>query len=248
MNKVLTIMLAGTMLSSVAHADTGVKEAEAYFGELLHKWETTSKSTWNGFNSTTEQNIVRDAAEAQNTYKNPNDGWCNEAVVWAMNNVGMFEDNVFKTPEWGNNTMRGRDFTSHYNNKVESHYNHNDTFSWDDVPIGAVALLNTNGSPNKTWGDLGINHTTTFMGVIEGTDYGWFLGGNQSGRLQPKMYRLADMTYASTFNDDDADVNKHVYHNIEEYAEIDLEDGSWTIIHSPTGWGWGTNKAPKARW
>ena len=82
------------------------------------------------------------------------------------------------------------------------------------------------------------------MGVAKNQDgsdsnLGWFLGGNQSGRLQPKLYELNDMTFGSTFSQQDHTANKHYYDNVEEMARIKLEDGTWTKSNV-SGWGYGT--------
>ena len=235
MRKVLLALLATTAMVSSAHAtDYGVRESTAWFGELVHKWETTTKDD----KAAVRQEITDGAYNAQGIEgegHHASYGWCNEAVVWAMDKVDMFDNVEVDHP--GFSQMRGRHFSTHYNDKVTQSFNHDDTFNWDNVPIGTVALMDWASNPSD-YGNLGLDHTTTFMGKLD-DDWGWFLGGNQSGRLQPKLYRLDQMTHGSTFNEQGADVKKHYYDNVEEMARIKVEDGTWTKSNV-SGWGWGT--------
>ena len=99
-------------------------------------------------------------------------------------------------------------------------------------PIGSVAALDWQSTP-KTWGNLGVDHVSTFMGVA-GDGYGWFLGGNQSGRLQPKLYQLEDATFISKFNDTGSSDIQY-FAKIGEMSEIKLEGELATHICSRMG-------------
>ena len=233
---IIGLLLSTTIVSGAQAQDYGVRESTAWFGELVHKWETSYKKS-------NRQELTDGSYNAQGidgTGHRPSHGWCNEAVVWAMDHVDVFDQAQIDAGSL--NTMRGRHWTSVNNDNVVETFNHNETFNWDDVPIGTVTLHDFQSNPTTT-GSLGIDHVSTFMGKVN-DEWGWFLGGNQNGKLQPKLYKLSDVTFASTFSQQDHTADKHYYDNVEEMARIKLEDGEWSKTNN-IGWSWGKNTDAK---
>ena len=207
-----------------------MKQAGSHFAAIMDLWNSHT-----GSHHSTELMLEQNSRDAQDA---PNAsfswGWCNEVAVYGYTQSGQFADHVqIESTKPHADTMRGRDFTSAKNSNVEEAWNRwdmqADELPWGDVPVGAIVLLDTKGShitsPNN-WGSLGIDHVSTFLGLSDHEGYGWFLGGNQSGKMLAKEYELADVTFMSDFGDNGS-YEDEVYYDWQSDDTIAL-DGDWS--------------------
>ena len=194
-----------------------MEKVGSHFSAIIDLWEGASSNS-------SARTLMKNTSAAAQDAGTPSFswGWCNEAVVYGFETAGMFQDDVRITPTGGHSTMRGRDFTSVRNNNVDESWNRldydSDEIPWEDIPVGSVVMLDYSasnqlqsfGSNGLEWVDpvvptwqpaMGIQHTTTFLGLSDQEGYGWFLGGNQSKMLVPKEYQLSDATFISHFED-----------------------------------------------
>ena len=132
--KAIKLTVASLLIASTAHATEvhNVEKAPSYFGILVNAWETGDFQSVHS-NSSFVADVKQTSADAQDTTFITT-GWCNEAIVWAMVEAGMFDQAKVSSAASWSQTMLGRDWTSHYNNKVIGSWNHNSNFNWEDVP------------------------------------------------------------------------------------------------------------------
>ena len=175
------------------------QESTSWFAETFKMWDEEYYSN---------KEIMKVSGAAQNYYGKPGPkgwkhGWCNDLVVWGMVQSGTFD--TVKMDVGSLNTMRGRHFTDVYNVKVESWEKGQDpALDWTKIQVGTVVSFDWNGGHvNHEAADLGIDHTSMFMGLVKDKPgYGWFMGGNQNTVLQPKMYKLSAVTFVNKIVDE----------------------------------------------
>ena len=114
---IIGLLLSTTIVSGAQAQDYGVRESTAWFGELIHKWETGNSSS--SYKNKVRQEVTDASYNAQGiagTGHHAGHGWCNEAVVWAMEQVDVFDQAQIDAGWHG--TMRGRHWASVNNDNV----------------------------------------------------------------------------------------------------------------------------------
>ena len=206
----LKALLAATVMATSAHA----YEAQPYFAEAVNLWDNVYFSN---------KQIKYDAKSAYIPEITWNEaikgGWCNELVHYVMNKTGQLDDIVDGTTVWaeeavnGQLTLRGRHLVDLRNDNVTTQHKSDGKIK---LKAGDMVLLDWDGSPNYNLGSYGIDHVSLYLGPATKKGWSWFLGGNQNGHLQPKLYEDKAVTFASRVKSDNVGESDSRY-----FADID---------------------------
>lgn len=224
MSNKLTAVLAAGIISMTMNvkADSNHFEGPSFLAESLQRWDTGDYKHWK----------IKKASKLAQGYTG-NDfshGWCTDFINYALIKTGQFDHVKIATgfvdadsPE----IMRGRHYLEQNNPNVS-------TQKKSDGPIsfkpGDVVMLDWDGQADEDKPGKGIDHVTMFVGMADQAGYGWFIGGNQNGTVQPKMYALDTVTYNTRIEDKGLS-SARFFSDINNVIKLD-SDSTWT--HSGT--------------
>ena len=208
------------------------EESQAYFAEAVNLWDNVYFSN---------KQIKYEAKSAYIPDITWNEaikgGWCNELVHYVMKKTGQLDDIVDGTTVWaeeavnGQLTLRGRHLVDLRNDNVTTQHKSDGKIK---LKAGDLVLLDWDGSPNYNLGSYGIDHVTMYMGPSTKKGWSWFLGGNQNGHLQPKLYEDSDVTFASRVkSDNEGTSNSRYFAEIDDgyirVSELEVDTSDWSL-------------------